>query len=55
MPDRGNPGRDPDGDGEPDSSFPLQTASAGRSDWSSTTPMDAGEALFGSLDSDDRL
>ncbi|QPV64567.1 hypothetical protein I7X12_08120 [Halosimplex litoreum] len=53
MPDRGNSGRDPDGDGEPDSSFPLRTASAGRNEWSNTTPTDAGEALLGSLDSDE--
>ncbi len=28
----------------------LVTASAGRTDWSETTPMDAGEALFGPMD-----
>lgn len=27
----------------------LQTATAGREDWTGTTPDDAGEALFGDL------
>ena len=28
----------------------LETATAGREDWENTTPTDAGEALFGSMD-----
>lgn len=34
----------------PKPSSKLETATAGRDDWKSTTPTDAGETLFGSLD-----
>ena len=35
-----------------DSTALLEPASTGRDDWSNTTPMDAGESLFGPLDYD---
>ncbi|MDF9746011.1 AbrB/MazE/SpoVT family DNA-binding domain-containing protein [Natrinema salsiterrestre] len=31
----------------------LQTATAERGEWANSTPIDAGEALFGSMDSDE--
>ncbi|MFC7193395.1 hypothetical protein ACFQL4_00015 [Halosimplex aquaticum] len=31
----------------------LETATAGRSDWSNSTPTDAGEALFGPIETDE--
>lgn len=31
----------------------LRTATAGREDWTNTTPTDAGESLFGPMDDDD--
>jgi AbrB family looped-hinge helix DNA binding protein len=34
----------------PKPSSKLETATAGRDDWEDTTPMDAGETLFGPLD-----
>lgn len=34
----------------PQPSSELQTATAGRDDWSNTTPTDAGESLFGPRD-----
>ncbi|MFB6309481.1 MAG: AbrB/MazE/SpoVT family DNA-binding domain-containing protein [Haloarculaceae archaeon] len=38
---------------DPRPSTALETATADRDDWDASTPMDAGEALFGSLDADD--
>jgi len=34
----------------PKPSSKLETVTAGRKDWEHTTPTDAGEALFGSMD-----
>lgn len=34
----------------PTPSAKLQTATAGRDDWTETTPTDAGDALFGPMD-----
>ena len=34
----------------PKPSSKLETATAGRDEWKSTTPTDAGEALFGPMD-----
>jgi hypothetical protein len=52
MTERGGTEQRPDGNTPPE--LPLQTASAGRSDWSNTTPIDDGESLFGPFDSDER-
>lgn len=35
---------------DPKPSTKLETATAGRDDWTASTPADAGEALFGSRD-----
>ena len=35
---------------DPQPSSTLQTATAGRDDWSDTTPTDAGKSLFGPRD-----
>jgi len=40
---------------DPAPSARLETATAGRDDWSSSTPTDAGEALFGPLETDDEV
>lgn len=37
----------------PKPSSELETATAGRDDWTNTTPTDAGEALFGPMENDD--
>jgi len=34
----------------PTPSAKLETATAGRDDWTETTPTDAGETLFGPID-----
>lgn len=38
---------------DPTPSSKLETATAGRDDWTDTTPTDAGEALFGPMDEDE--
>lgn len=38
---------------DPAPSARLETATAGRSDWSNSTPTDAGEALFGPVETDE--
>lgn len=38
----------------PKPSSKLETATAGREDWTNTTPTDAGEALFGPMERDER-
>lgn len=35
---------------DPKPSTQIQTATAGRDNWESTTPTDAGESLFGRMD-----
>ena len=35
---------------DPKPSSKLQTATAGRGSWENTTPADAGESLFGSME-----
>ncbi len=35
---------------DPKPSADLRTATAGRDDWTDSTPTDAGESLFGSMD-----
>lgn len=35
---------------EPKPSSKLETATAGRDDWANTTPTDAGETLFGTME-----
>jgi AbrB family looped-hinge helix DNA binding protein len=37
---------------DPEPSTKLQTATAGREDWENTTPTDAGESLFGPMESE---
>lgn len=37
----------------PKPSSKLQTATAGRDSWTNTTPADAGESLFGPMDTDE--
>jgi AbrB family looped-hinge helix DNA binding protein len=37
---------------DPKPSAKLQTATAGREDWENTTPTDAGESLFGPMESE---
>lgn len=38
---------------DPRPSARLETATAGRDDWTNTTPTDAGESLFGPLETDE--
>jgi len=40
---------------DPTPSARLETATAGRDDWADSTPTDAGEALFGPLETDDEV
>lgn len=37
----------------PEPSTKLETATAGHDEWEGSTPMDAGETLFGPMDSED--
>ena len=38
---------------DPKPSSKLQTATAGRGSWENTTPADAGESLFGSMENNE--
>lgn len=39
---------------DPSPSSKIETATTGRDDWEESTPTDAGESLFGSMDGEDR-